>query len=84
MKKDCDDAADLLVDFLEKSLPPEVQQRLLSHMESCPPCLHFVETYRKTTTLCRQSLLQKAPTEVSDRLFSFLRQQTGGPLKPQK
>lgn len=70
----CDRAGDLAVDFLEGQLSEKTRERIEQHMRKCPPCLKFMETYRKTTDICRRVLIKKAPTEFADRLRDFLRQ----------
>ena len=72
----CKKAADLLFDFLENNLPTDVRQDMVAHLKDCPPCVQFVETYQKTTELCRAAMLNQPPEELSQRLMSFLRLHT--------
>ncbi len=72
----CQKAIDLLVDFLERTLPESTRQALKQHLSACQRCEDFIESYQKTTSLCKNALLEKVPTELNDRLVSFLRQKT--------
>jgi hypothetical protein len=44
--KCCRDAIDLLMDYLERRLPPAEQAALDAHFSACPPCLDFLKSYR--------------------------------------
>ena len=77
-KLSCSDAGELLLEFLENTLSPDLQSGLRKHFENCRPCLSFLEGYKKTPGLCKKALLKEMPREVSDRLMSFLRSQTRG------
>lgn len=70
----CDRAGELALDFLEGQLPEDKRRRIEKHMRDCPPCLQFIETYRKTGQLCRKALMSKAPREFASRLKAFLRE----------
>lgn len=72
----CKKAADLLLDYLESNLGPDVQRAMQAHLDGCSTCVQFVETYKKTSELCRATLLQKVPAELGARLIDFLRQNT--------
>ncbi len=66
----CDKTISLLVEFL-------------GHLQ-CPPCLRFLETYKKTTQLCSNALKKAAPPELTNRLMTFLRQRPKNPGEPTK
>jgi anti-sigma factor RsiW len=71
----CQKAYDLLFDLLEGHLPTETEKRVRAHFGACPPCLEFLESYRKTPHLCRQALAKEVPDEVTQSLLGFLRRQ---------
>lgn len=75
---ECRRAAGLLLEYLEGSLSPSLHARLHKHFEDCPPCLRFIESYKRTSSLCKETLMKEAPREVGDRLTAFLRQQCKG------
>ncbi len=68
----CRDLAELLLDFLDGSLPPEHQQRVEHHLQKCPPCVVYLETYRLTIQLTRKLPCQPLPTELAGRLRAAL------------
>lgn len=72
----CKECIDLLYDYIEGSLSQDISKSLEEHFEECPPCIAFLNTYKSTTTLCRETLNQiKIPDEVRHTLQSFLKEQ---------
>lgn len=45
----------LLNEFVECTLPQEVQDDIRAHMEACPRCRVFYRTYSLTITLSRRA-----------------------------
>jgi len=45
----------LLNEFVECTLPQEVQDDIRAHMETCPRCRVFYRTYSLTITLSRRA-----------------------------
>ena len=73
MTMNCQQIVDLLVDYLDGDLAAEQEQRLEEHLESCPPCVKFIDSYRSTSTVCRRALTIEMPGAVKSTLFDFLR-----------
>ncbi len=73
MTMNCHQIVDLLVDYLDGELAVEQEQRLEEHLENCPPCVDFIESYQKTATVCRRALTVEMPGAVKSTLFAFLR-----------
>lgn len=48
----CRECTDFLHDYLAGDLPDSQQRVFEGHLELCPPCLTFLETYRKTVKHC--------------------------------
>jgi hypothetical protein len=72
----CKECIDLLYDYFEGSLNQETTKSLEEHFEECPPCIAFLNTYKSTTLLCRDTLNQiEIPDEVRHTLQSFLKEQ---------
>lgn len=69
----CKSAIELLQAFLEGELSPEEHKELKAHLEACPPCVQFVESYKKTSKLCRNALETKMPAELASSLCNFLK-----------
>ena len=62
----------LLVDFLERQLPPDVHAKLERHLAQCPRCLAQLKTYESTISLLRSVKEDDLPEELRWTLKSFL------------
>lgn len=71
--KTCRETIELLMDYLEKRLPPGEGAALDAHFSACKPCLDFVDSYRETPRLLRKATAAEMPSEVSERLAQFLK-----------
>jgi predicted anti-sigma-YlaC factor YlaD len=72
---ECKAVATLLIDYLERCLPPDQQEEMESHFHSCRECRDFLDGYSSTVTLI-QNLRRDAvqiPEPVRDRLRQFLK-----------
>ena len=69
----CRDSLNLLCDYLEGDLDQKIKQALDHHMEACAPCLAFLNTYRKTTEICKSLSSGEIPAELKARLKEFLK-----------
>ena len=70
----CKEAVDVLLEYLDGEMTPELKARLEEHFSGCAPCEDFLKQYRATVGLCRKALEKRMPESVSDRLKSFLKQ----------
>jgi len=69
----CKECLDLLHDYLEGELDSETTQSLEEHFDDCPPCISFLNTYKSTTNICRETLNQiEIPQAVRDSLLKVL------------
>ena len=68
----CENIVRLLVEFLERQLPPEVHADLERHLARCPQCLAQLKTYQSTVSLLRSLREQDLPPELRWTLKSFL------------
>lgn len=73
-KHTCQALVELLCDYLEEDLPHEEKEELDRHMMDCPPCLAFLNTYKKTAQLCRNLRPQDIPEQVRIRLERYLQE----------
>lgn len=69
---ECPQMMDLLVDYLEEELDEDQLKHLEFHLELCPPCMSFLETYKQTGKVCRDALKKEMPTELKSSLHTFL------------
>jgi len=70
---DCKQIAELLGDYLEGALPRETTELLEWHIEGCPPCVAFINTYRGTVDAAKALRDVQIPGELKNRLISFLK-----------
>lgn len=77
--RSCKELVDLLADYLEGQLPPEVAGEIDQHLADCPLCLNFLKTYRVTTRLIREVACEDIPPELGERLQRFLRERLRKP-----
>lgn len=68
----CRDVIDVLVDYLEQALTPEVAADLERHLAGCEPCRAYLATYRRTRALGAQAVRLEMPDEMKARLRQFL------------
>lgn len=47
----CREFVEFLMDYMEGELSPEQRVTFLTHMDQCPPCITYLETYRETVRL---------------------------------
>ena len=77
----CKECIHLLLDYADGTMTPEVRQKLDEHLSACPPCQHYLRSYRSCTEMVRQLRDQEAqvPAELQERLKSFLRERANLP-----
>ena len=64
----CRELAELLIDFVAGELPPEHRATVQKHLDFCPPCLAYLETYQLTIRLTRRLPCAPLPAELEQRL----------------
>ena len=70
---ECRRIAELLGDYLDGSLPKETRELIDWHIESCGPCVAFVNTYRGTIDAAKKLRETPIPSELKSRLLNVLR-----------
>ena len=71
----CKDAIDLLLDYLEQSLTDDLVAEFERHLQDCPPCVAYLNTYRTTRKLTGEVMQVSMPEEMKARLRRFLFEQ---------
>jgi anti-sigma factor RsiW len=72
----CASGVELLMDYLEGVLPPEVNSALEAHVAGCDRCAAFVASYRETPRILRDATAAMLPADVEASLEAFLRART--------
>jgi hypothetical protein len=70
---ECRRIAELLGEYLEGALPRSTRELLEWHLEGCPPCIAFVNTYRGAVDATKVLRDVPIPSELKRRLLSVLR-----------
>ena len=70
---ECRQIADLLGDYLDGTLPKSTRELLEWHIEGCPPCVAFINTYRGTINAATKLRAVQVPSELKKRLLAVLR-----------
>ena len=47
----CREFADFLMAYLDGELPEGQRTEFQTHLDICPPCVHYLETYEETVRL---------------------------------
>jgi anti-sigma factor RsiW len=68
----CHDVIDVLADYLDQVLPPEIAADLERHLAGCEPCRAYLATYRRTRALGAEAARLEMPDEMKARLREFL------------
>jgi anti-sigma factor RsiW len=68
----CQEVIGLLGDYLEATLTPDTADRLDQHLEDCPACRAYLNTYRLTRHLVAGANRVEMPAELGARLRAFL------------
>jgi anti-sigma factor RsiW len=66
---------DLLVDYLEHTLSPEGAADFERHLAVCPPCVAYLNTYKRTQELVGRTAPAEMPPEMKTILRRFLQEQ---------
>lgn len=69
----CIEVVELLTDYLEGALDPEMQRRVEWHLDLCPPCVVFLEQLRSTIESVENLPIDTLPTETVDALEEAFR-----------
>ena len=70
----CSQMVDYCMDYLAGSLPNDEKKNFDDHLASCPECVKFFDTYKKTPEISREALSLEMPDRVRNEVRSFLRQ----------
>ena len=69
----CHEAIEILADYLDAALTPDVLAQLEAHLRVCAPCRAYLATYKRAAELAAKVNRVEMPPEVRLRLSEFLR-----------
>jgi anti-sigma factor RsiW len=70
---ECRQIAELLGDYFDGSLPRETRELIDFHIDGCPPCVAFINTYKGTMDATRRLPDAPIPSELKNRLLAVLK-----------
>lgn len=68
----CQQLVELLLDFVDGSLPESERCDLERHVCACPPCRVYLDTYKQTIRLTRELPCEPLPEALEERLRAVL------------
>ena len=57
-----------MIDYIAGELPAEQAEHIRRHLEACPPCVYYVQTYELTIQLSRRLPPAPPPPELLQRV----------------
>ena len=79
MNLTCRKLAELLIDYVDGTLPAEQQSLLQRHLCGCVPCAIYMHTYHETIRLTHSLPDEPLPPEFAARLKAAIREAKCGP-----
>ena len=79
----CRECTQFLDDFLDSNLDPETTRRLEEHLAECPPCVHFLNTYRSCSKLSQKLRDRQVeiPLKLAEKIKDFLKSEMKAALE---
>lgn len=70
----CKEFADFLLDYIEGTLPADQAAAFEEHLQLCPPCIHYLDSYRHCVELGRNCICKddEIPCDVPERLIEAI------------
>ena len=68
----CRESIDVLADYLDATLTPDVLAQLEAHLRVCAPCRAYLATYKRSAELAAKVNRVEMPPEVRQRVRDFL------------
>jgi anti-sigma factor RsiW len=69
----CQSGVELLIDYLEDQLAPDVRAAVDRHVAGCPRCIAFVESYRRTPDILKHATAAALPPDLARKLEEAVR-----------
>ena len=72
----CMSGVELLMEYVEGTLPDEVRQAIDEHVAGCERCTAYVASYLNTPRILRDATVAAMPADLEASLKAFLRERT--------
>lgn len=74
----CVSGVELLTEYLEGALAPDVRAAIEAHVAGCPRCEAFIASYREMPRIVRDATRIEMPADLEASLLTALRAARGG------
>lgn len=71
--KTCKQITDLVFDYLNDNLRPNVKRDFVQHLRICPDCVSFLNSYKTTVSASRSIRSEEIPPRVRNNILDFFR-----------
>jgi len=68
----CQQVTEAIIDYLTGDMQPETSRLFTDHLQGCPDCLAFFNTYNSTVRVARSLSYDDVPDEMCTRVRQFL------------
>lgn len=69
----CQEVVELITDYLEQALLPEMQEQFEEHIAECPGCVSYLEQVQQTMLMLRKLTEQQMFPETKQELLELFR-----------
>jgi anti-sigma factor RsiW len=73
MTETCQSGVELLMEYLEGALAPDLRASVEQHVAGCRRCIAFVESYRRTPAILRNATAVSLPPDLARALQDLVR-----------
>lgn len=73
-KLTCKEVVELVTDYLEEALLPEMEAQFEEHVESCPGCTIYVQQVRQTISMLQKLTQEPAFPETKEELLQIFQE----------
>ncbi|MSP13274.1 MAG: zf-HC2 domain-containing protein [Chloroflexi bacterium] len=74
----CQEAVELVTDYLENQLLPEIRMEFEQHIASCPGCTNYLHQMEQSIRLLRTLADDGIPAETQHKLLAAFRNSNNG------
>lgn len=69
----CSSGVELLMEYIEGTLAPDVREAIDAHVAECPRCVAFIASYQETPRILRDATAAEMPADLEASLLAALR-----------
>ncbi len=73
----CISGVELLMEYMEGMLPPDVRAAVDAHVAGCPRCVAFITSYQATPRILRDATASEMPADLQASLLAAVRSRLG-------